>query len=155
MLPAYLANMAPPFTHFWQGWNPPISRRWLGDHKTVLGFCAGIGVAEVVTFVQSTVSWGGELTSYANWPLLGLAFGFGSMAGDSLKSLVKRRIGMAPGHAWIPMDQLDFIAGSLVLTSPLVTLPWPDIATILAISFFGDIVVNYLSYALGIRATRW
>jgi len=41
MLPAYLANMAPPFTRFWPGWNRPISRRWLGDHKTVVGFAQG------------------------------------------------------------------------------------------------------------------
>src|ERR1700687_2831286 len=33
MLPAYLANMAPPFTRFWRGWNRPISRKWLGEHK--------------------------------------------------------------------------------------------------------------------------
>jgi hypothetical protein len=36
-----------------------------------------------------------------------------------------------------------------------VTLSWPDIATMLAVSFFGDIAVNHISYALGIRATKW
>ena len=36
MLPAYLANMVPPFARYWPGWNGPISRRWLGDHKTVV-----------------------------------------------------------------------------------------------------------------------
>jgi CDP-2,3-bis-(O-geranylgeranyl)-sn-glycerol synthase len=155
MLPAYLANMAPPFTRFWPGWNHPISRRWLGDHKTVVGFCAGLGVALVVTLVQSRVAWSRGLTSYAQWPFLGLAFGFGSMAGDSLKSLVKRLKGIAPGRPWIPMDQLDFIVGSLLLIAPFVTLSWPDIATVLAVSFVGDIAVNHVSYALGIRATKW
>jgi hypothetical protein len=48
MLPAYLANMAPPFARFWPGWNRQISRRWLGDHKTAVGFCAGLGVALVL-----------------------------------------------------------------------------------------------------------
>ena len=38
MLPAYLAKMAPPFAKYWRGWNRPISRTWLGDHKTVIGF---------------------------------------------------------------------------------------------------------------------
>jgi CDP-2,3-bis-(O-geranylgeranyl)-sn-glycerol synthase len=155
MLPAYLANMAPPFTRYWPGWNRPISRRWLGDHKTVVGFCAGLGVALVVTFVQSRVGWSGGLSSYAHWPRLGLAFGFGSMAGDSLKSFVKRLKGIPPGRPWIPMDQLYFIVGSILLISPFATLTWPDIATVLAVSFFGDIVVNHISYALGIRATKW
>jgi CDP-2,3-bis-(O-geranylgeranyl)-sn-glycerol synthase len=155
MLPAYLANMAPPFTRYWPGWNRPISRRWLGDHKTVVGFCAGLWVALVVTFVQSRVGWSGGLSSYAQWPLLGLAFGFGSMAGDSLKSLVKRLKGIPPGRPWIPMDQLDFIVGSILLIFPFATLTWPDIAIILAVSFVGDIAVNQISYALGIRATKW
>ncbi len=147
--------MAPPFTRFWPGWNRPISRQWLGDHKTIVGFCAGVGVALVVTFAQSRVGWSGELASYAHWPRLGLAFGFGSMAGDSLKSFVKRRMGIPPGRPWVPMDQLDFIIGSLVLISPLESLTWSDIATIVAVSFLGDIVVNQISYALGIRATKW
>ncbi len=57
MLPAYLANMAPPFTRFWRGWNRPISRKWLGEHKTVMGLCAGLTVALVVTFVRSKINW--------------------------------------------------------------------------------------------------
>src|SRR2546430_9192871 len=52
MAPAYLANMAPPFVRYWKGWNRPISRRWLGAHKTVLGFAAGVLAATLVTFVQ-------------------------------------------------------------------------------------------------------
>lgn len=155
MLPAYLANMAPPFTRFWPGWNRPISRRWLGDHKTVVGFCAGIVVAVLAAFVQSKVSWSGGLLPYAQWPLLGLALGLGAMAGDSFKSLLKRLCGIAPGGPWIPMDQLDFVAGSLLLILPFATLTWLDIATILVVSFVGDIAVNHLSYALGIRNTKW
>jgi hypothetical protein len=57
MLPAYLANMTPPFARYWTGWNHPFSRRWLGAHKTVVGFCAGGVVAVAVTFMQSAVNW--------------------------------------------------------------------------------------------------
>lgn len=155
MLPAYLANMAPPFTQFWPSWNRPISRRWLGDHKTVVGFCSGLAAASVVTFVQSKVGWGGGLLPYAEWPLIGLAFGFGAMAGDSIKSLLKRLKGIPPGRPWIPMDQLDFVAGSLLLITQFAKLTLLDIAIILLVSFVGDIVVNHLSYALGIRNTKW
>ena len=155
MLPAYLANMAPPFTRFWPGWNRPISRRWLGDHKSVVGFCAGLVVAFLVAFVQSKVSWSGGLLPYAEWPLIGLALGFGAMAGDSIKSLLKRLSGIAPGRAWIPMDQLDFVAGSLLLVAPIARLAWLDVAIILLVSLVGDIAVNHLSYAFGIRNTKW
>jgi CDP-2,3-bis-(O-geranylgeranyl)-sn-glycerol synthase len=155
MLPAYLANMAPPFTRFWPGWNRPISKRWLGDHKTVVGFFAGLAAALMATFVQSKVNWGGGLLPYADWPLIGLALGFGAMAGDSIKSFLKRLNGIPPGRPWIPMDQLDFVAGSLLLISPLARLTWLDIGIILLISLIGDIAVNHLAFALGIRNTKW
>ena len=57
MAPAYIANMAPPFVRYWNGWNRPISQRWLGNHKTVMGFGFGVLAAVVVTFVQSRVAW--------------------------------------------------------------------------------------------------
>lgn len=35
MVPAYVANMAPPFVRYWKG--PSMRARALGDHKTVVG----------------------------------------------------------------------------------------------------------------------
>jgi len=155
MLPAYLANMAPPFVRYWRGWNRPISRKWPGEHKTVMGFCSGLIIAVAVTFLQSKLDWRGGLLPYSRWLVLGLAFGFGAMAGDSLKSLLKRSRGIPPGHSWVPMDQLDFVVGALVLVSPWTSLGWPDVAWILAISFVGDVAINHLAYWRGIRDTKW
>ena len=155
MLPAYLANMAPPFARYWPGWNPPISRRWLGDHKTLLGFGLGILVAVLTTFVQAQIDWAGSLAPYSEWPLLGLAFGIGAMGGDSAKSFVKRRMGIAPGAQWIPLDQLDFVVGALLIVWPWASITWFDVAVILILSFFGDIAVNHAAYWIGIRDTRW
>jgi len=49
MAPAYAANMAAAFAKFWPGWNRPISRRWLGDHKTVAGFLLGVAAEGPLT----------------------------------------------------------------------------------------------------------
>lgn len=155
MLPVYLANMAPPFVRFWRGWNPPISIPLLGSHKTVVGFAAGVAVAVAVAFIQSRLRWDGSLLSPNHWLAAGIAAGFGAMAGDSLKSFFKRRLRIAPGQRWIPFDQLDFILGGLVALSFFVRLDWIDIALICAISFVGDVLVNQLSFYLGIRDTRW
>jgi CDP-2,3-bis-(O-geranylgeranyl)-sn-glycerol synthase len=155
MLPAYAANMAPPFTKYWKGSNPPIARRWLGAHKTVLGFASGVGAAVVVTFVQSRIGWSGSMARYESWLELGLGFGVGAMSGDSLKSFFKRRVGIAPGHPWIPFDQLDFVAGALLLTWSRAPLSLLDFGLVLAVSLVGDIVVNHLGYSLGIRDTPW
>jgi CDP-2,3-bis-(O-geranylgeranyl)-sn-glycerol synthase len=155
MMPAYAANMAPPFLAHWRGWNPPISRTWLGSHKTVLGFAAGLGAALATTFVQSRLGWRGGMVAYDDWPVLGLLFGVGAMGGDCVKSFVKRRLGIRPGRPWIPFDQLDFLVGALLLIWPRVALTWSDVAIVLLLSVAGDIVVNHVSYALGVRATRW
>jgi len=155
MLPAYLANMAPPFVRFWHGWNRPINRRWLGEHKTVVGFCLGLAVALLTTYLQFKVDWREGLLPYVHWPALGAAFGIGAMGGDSLKSLFKRLRGIPPGSRWIPMDQLDFVIGSLLLVAPFADINWLDIVTILVGSFLGDVAVNQLSYWLGIRETKW
>jgi CDP-2,3-bis-(O-geranylgeranyl)-sn-glycerol synthase len=155
MAPAYLANMAPPFVRYWKGWNPPISRRWLGTHKTVLGLVAGVVAATLVTFVQWCLAWSGSIVPYAEWPRLGVLFGVGAMAGDSVKSFLKRRLGVEPGRPWIPFDQVDFVIGALVLVHTRVALGWADVLTILLLSFCGHILVNHLGYWLGVRDTRW
>ena len=155
MLPVYLANMAPPFVKYWPGWNRPISRRWLGDHKTVAGFAFGVAAATGTAFAQSLVAWDGSLVDYDGWLALGLACGFGALGGDALKSLVKRRIGIAPGKPWIPADQLDFVVGGLVALFFFAPLGPADILWIVAISFVGDIAINQISFRLGIRDTKW
>lgn len=155
MAPAYAANMAPPFVRYWKGWNRPISRRWLGDHKTVVGFAAGVAAALLTAFAQSRLGWTGSLVDYGGWPGLGLRFGVGAMAGDSVKSLLKRRLGIAPGQPWVPFDQLDFVLGALVLVWPVAGLGWADAAVILLLSPLGHVAVNQLGYWLGVRDTRW
>jgi len=155
MLPVYFANMAPPFVEYWSGWNRPISQRWLGEHKTVMGFLLGMAVATMTAFVQSLIAWRDGLAQYDRWLALGLACGIGGLAGDALKSLVKRRLGIAPGKSWLPADQLDFVIGGLAALSFFVTLKPVDVALILAVSFLGDIGVNHLSFQLGIRDTKW
>lgn len=155
MAPAYVANMSPPFVRYWTGWNPPISQRWLGNHKTVMGFAIGVLAAVVTTFVQSRVAWEGALLTSGHWAALGLRFGVGAMAGDSAKSFVKRRVGIAPGKAWVPWDQLDFVLGALTFTWGSAPLSWPDLATILLLSAAGHILINHLGYWIGIRDVKW
>jgi CDP-2,3-bis-(O-geranylgeranyl)-sn-glycerol synthase len=155
MAPAYAANMAPPFVRYWSGWNPPISRRWLGSHKTVVGFAAGVLAATAATFVQSRLAWEGALAAPEPWLTLGLRFGLGAMAGDTAKSFLKRRAGIAAGHPWIPWDQIDFVLGALALVWGAAALSWVDVATILVLSVIGHVLVNHLAYWLGIRNAKW
>ena len=154
MLPAYCANMAPPFVKYWHGWNRPISRAYLGDHKTVAGFALGIVAGIVTAFLQSFV----EFTSLwrpEDWFAVGLMMGAGAMCGDAIKSFFKRRIGIVPGERWIPADQLDFVIGALIPLSIIVSLGWTDVLFILVFTFVADIAVNHASFHIGVRDSRW
>lgn len=156
VLPAYCANMAPPLVKYWRGWNRPIHRAWLGDHKTVVGFVFGVVVGVLTAFAQSRLDVGiGLLWRPVEWAGVGLAQGFGAMAGDSMKSFFKRRVGIAPGKSWIPADQLDFVVGALIPLSLFVPLGGTEILAILLFTFVADIAVNHISFYLGIRDTKW
>lgn len=155
MLPSYAANMAPPFTRFWPGWNPPLSHRWLGSHKTLLGFIAGVVTAIVTAAIQAWIAWDGAIVTSEGWLTTGLRLGFGAMAGDAVKSFFKRRLAIEPGRRWIPFDQIDFAVGALVLAGPSARLGWSDIGVILLVTFAGDIAVNGIAYRLGVRETPW
>lgn len=155
LLPAYLANMAPPFVKYWPGWNHPISERLLGSHKTVIGFVFGVAMAMMTSLVQSRLQWHGALIDYTDWPVLGLAIGLGTMGGDTLKSMLKRRIGIAPGESWIPADQLDYVMGTLIFLWPWISLTWQQVLLVFTISFAGHIAVNHLAFRLGMRDTRY
>ncbi len=155
MAPAYLANMAPPFLRHWKGWNRPISRRWLGEHKTIGGVVLGMLIALVAAWIQARIDWQASLVPYDRWPLIGLALGGGALGGDIVKSFFKRARGIAPGRSWIPADQLDFVLGALLFAWPLARLGLRDVAVIVFVSFIGDIAVNHVAYWLRIRDSKW
>lgn len=155
MAPAYAANMAPPFVRYWRGWNRPISRRWLGAHKTVLGFTLGVLAAVTATFIQSRLAWEGALVASGHWAVLGLRFGAGAMIGDAVKSFAKRRAGVAPGDRFTPWDQIDFVLGALALVWGAAALSGADVVTIVLLSVAGHVLVNHLGYWLGIRDVKW
>lgn len=155
MAPAYLANMASPLASRWTGWNRPIHARLLGSHKTVVGSASCVVVGVLVTALQAWIDAPIDLVDYSRWPWLGLGFGVGATAGDVLKSLVKRRLRIAPGAPWIPFDQIDFALGALVLVGPAAGLSGIDVLLILIATFAGDLAVNRLAFRLGIKDTPW
>ena len=155
MAPAYLANMAPPFARYWPGWNRPIHERSLGSHKTVVGAMMGVAAGVLATAAQAAIDAPFGLVDYAYWPLLGLGFGGGAMAGDCLKSLLKRRLGVAAGAPWVPFDQLDFPICALVMVGYWARLSWLDVLLVLAVTFVGDLAVNRIAFRMGIKDSAW
>jgi CDP-2,3-bis-(O-geranylgeranyl)-sn-glycerol synthase len=81
--------------------------------------------------------------------------GFAALAGDSIKSFFKRRIGIQSGSPWIPFDQLDFVVASLLVMHAWTKIAWAEAMVVLTLSFVADVVVNQASYRLGIKRDPW
>jgi len=151
----------------WLDFPMDLGRKWrgqpvLGPHKTVRGFVAGIVLAIIVAFLQKQLyeadllrSW--ALINYeAQWLNLGFWMGLGGVVGDSVKSLVKRRLSVKSGGRFMPWDQIDWILGMLVFTSIFVTsLPWQIWIWCFIIGFAGHILIRHIAYWLKINREKW
>lgn len=153
--PAWAANMAAPLVVYWQGWNAPVSRRLFGDHKTVMGIVFALCAALLATALQALIGLPVALVDYHHWALLGVGFGAGAMGGDLLKSFCKRRAGIRAGAPWVPFDQIDFVIGALALVAPFSRVTIHDALIIVIMTFAGDLAVNRLAFAAGIKSTPW
>ena len=167
MLPAYFANMAPVivkhinFLDYPVDFNKKLSGKPIfGKHKTFRGFIFGIIFAIAVTYAQYRLTeFAGirdiSILDYGQWLLIGFLMGFGALFGDLIKSFFKRRIGIEPGHKFIPFDQTDFVLGALVFTMLFFSLSWQVFVSSLVLSLALHIIVNHIAYWLKIRNEAW
>lgn len=140
-LPAGCANMAPILAMklpVIRKWDTPIDfgrtmngRPILGPHKTWRGVLAGIVLGTLVLYAQimlfkniSRIRMVVDIADYSRLPVLvlGPLFAIGALGGDAAKSFFKRRRGTPSGQTWIPFDQIDYIAGAILATFPIVQL---------------------------------
>lgn len=121
-VPLYTANAAPVLF----GGGAPIDRgktwrgaRVLGDGKTWRGAAAGILTGMTTIFLLNTVYQQllVEHTVLPVFPLTALvALPIGVICGDMGASFLKRRIGRQRGAPVPVLDQIDFLAGGLLLS---------------------------------------
>jgi len=167
MLPAYFANMAPVFAKKIDFLDYPIDfnkklnkKPILGSHKTFRGLFFGVLAGLIIACIQyllkdysffSNIS----LLDYSNWLLIGLLLSFGALAGDIVKSFVKRQLNIKPGKSFIPWDQIDYTLGSLVFISIIYIPSIEIIITAIIINFLLHIIANQLGYYLGLQKVKF
>ncbi len=164
MLPAYIPNNAAVLA----GGGRPIDggrrlgeRRLLGDGKTwrglLGGWLAGVTVALALTAIAPDMSepLGVDLPEF---PLaVALLFPLGAMLGDIGASFLKRRTGRERGAPFPGVDQLDFVAGSLLLAlvaAPawfLDTLTPGVLGVVIVVTPVLHVLANVLAYLLGLK----
>lgn len=165
-LPAGMANVTPVLVAkapLLRNWNTPVDlghryrgKRILGDHKTWRGFVVGITAGTLMLWLQVALynhgRWVQDFSSldYSTVSILGLGLllSFGALAGDAIKSFFKRQIDVTSGHSWFPFDQLDYIAGGLLLSALIVQLTLPQYAWIVLMWFALHLISSYLGYLL-------
>lgn len=172
IIPAYFANMAPVIAKkikILKSADKPIDNNKqlngkpiFGRNKTYRGFIVAIIAGIILAYVQKAVyvisffKWI-SIIDYSNPLLIGFLLGTGAITGDLIKSFFKRRANIAPGKKFIPFDQTDFVFGAYIFIYPVyygqITLLL--IMTSLIASFFLHILINHISFYLGIRKVKW
>ena len=168
MLPAYVPNNAAVLG----GGGSPIDggRHWrgarlLGDGKTWRGTAVGIGAGIVVGLVLGVIRdpvngvLGLGLPAFSIGALLALPTG--AMLGDIGASFLKRRTGRERGRPFPGLDQLDFVAGALLLTALAdpawfgAVFTWPVIIAVVVLTPILHLVTNGIAYGLGLKDEPW
>ena len=168
-LPAGLANATPIFAAqlpYLKDWSFPLDgymtfrgKRVFGEHKTLRGLLSGILVGVVTAYLQVVlyeqlplVRTFVSLDYTAIHPLLLGALAYtGALAGDALKSFVKRQGGVAPGKRWFPWDQLDYILGGIVFTCWYVPLSFSHYLLLGLVWFLLHPLSTFIGYELKLK----
>ncbi len=168
MLPAYIANMAPPLgKNILKFMAVPVDmnkkfrgKPILGSHKTWRGFFLAVAAGMIVFWLQKmaySIGFFSELSlfDYSGASIaVGALLGFGAMFGDSLKSFFKRQAGIKSGKPWVPFDQIDFSIGAIAFAAPFYFMGWVNAAVIVAVSALGHILINRIGYHLKLRDVK-
>ena len=152
-IPAYVANSTPVVL----GGGAPIDRgrefvdgrRLLGTNKTVKGFAYGLLFGSVAALAEAIL--------FRNYLLVlaGILASLGALLGDLFGAFLKRRLDILPGHPLPVVDQLDFILGALVLTSPLLNVTMGAVLILVIATVPIHLLSNAVAYMLRLKKRLW
>lgn len=161
MVPCYVANAAPVLIGGGARLDFGIKLKdgmpLFGKTKTIRGFFggifAGIAAAAVLAFLWPGLLFGDMETLLAS----GIMLSVGALAGDAAGSFIKRRIGVDEGKHFNFLDQMDFIAGGLLLAYPFAAAVYAplNILFIFAVSYALHLAANVIANRMGLKKVPW
>jgi CDP-2,3-bis-(O-geranylgeranyl)-sn-glycerol synthase len=168
VLPAYAANGLAPLVgkrknlHMMDSGRKLGGKPLLGPGKTWEGLLFGAFMGTVIAAIEMLafpyLPWDLSPVTLAlvpMSPLLGLLLGGGAMLGDAAGAFVKRRLGLPRGSPAPLLDQLDFLAGALLLASLLVQLRIEWVVLLAIITPVIHLSANVIAYGLRIKKEPW
>lgn len=167
-LPAGIANASPTWANKIPGinkLNTPLdfgksinNRRIFGDNKRWRGLIFGTLFGALTGYIQFLIypEFIQELGIASSNPaitmtLLGGLLGLGALLGDAVESFFKRRSQVKPGDSWFPYDQIDYVIGALVLSTPIIILSLKQYLLIVLVWFVLHIIASYIGYLLNLK----
>ena len=150
IMPAYIANLSA----LTFGGTTPVDlgknffdgRRIIGDGVTWKGLVYGTITGTLVGAIEGVLIWD---------PVYGLIIGFllsfGALLGDAAGSFIKRRLGLARGKPAPILDQLDFVAGALILVSLFTTISLDAVIIIAVLTVIIHLISNMVAYLTGLK----
>jgi len=150
ILPAYIANLSA----LAFGGSTPIDmkknfidgRQMIGNGVTWKGLIFGTIAGTLVGITQGVIS--GDIFYGL---ILGFLLAFGGLLGDAAGSFIKRRLNIDRGRPAPILDQLDFIAGALILASFFVKISLTTIVIAVIITLILHLLTNMIAYVLGLK----
>jgi len=150
ILPAYIANISAlalgGTTPLDMGKNFIDKRQIIGNGVTWKGLILGTIAGTIIGVVQGIIS-GNIIGGF----ILGFLLAFGALLGDAAGSFIKRRLNVDRGKPAPILDQLDFIAGALILSSLFVKISLTTIIIVAIITLILHLLTNMIAYLLGIK----
>lgn len=151
IFPAYCANATPVIA----GGGQPIDfgknffdgKPVFGKNKTYRGFFFGLAIGIIVGIAE----W-----KAFNYPLI-LSFSapLGALCGDLAGAFLKRRLGIAPGGLLPIIDQVDFVVGAILFSSPFTAISLELALTVLIITPPIHLITNFVAYKLKMKKNPW
>ncbi|MDR2966545.1 MAG: CDP-2,3-bis-(O-geranylgeranyl)-sn-glycerol synthase [Methanobacteriaceae archaeon] len=150
ILPAYIANLSGlafgGTTPLDMGKNFLDKRQIIGNGVTWKGFIFGTISGTFVGIVQGVIS-GNIISGFT----IGFLLSFGALLGDAAGSFIKRRLNIDRGRPAPILDQLDFIAGALILASLFVEISLTTVVIAAIITLILHLLSNIIAYLLNIK----
>jgi len=165
-LPAGIANMTPVIFRFIPC-NYPLDankkfrgKPLLGANKTWRGLILGILSAIVFVWIQKLLYQPMQAYSLVDYStvnvwLLGLMLGFGALFGDLVASFSKRQLKISPGQPWTPFDQLDWVVGAIIFSTPFITLSLKKTLVVIFIALILHPIVNLGGFLLRLKKKKY
>ena len=127
----------------------------LGKGKTIRGTAFSFTVGLVTAFWFQYFFPGNALGLSAHYFRLAILLCAGTHAGDLAASFLKRRLNFESGkEVWL-LDQLDFLAGALILGSIYYIPSLLEIALMVALTLVIHRASNWVAYKIKLKKVPW